>query len=102
MQHGRALVRISIDRIPQKSDYILISVGAHIHPQNPVLHIGGHLNFSIEGRLWQTCTLEFICCILLQVLTCFIDQFVLFVKGFRIYFFFFSLWIIVPYMDPFE
>ncbi|CAB4305668.1 unnamed protein product [Prunus armeniaca] len=49
MRHGRALVRISIDRIPQKSDYILISVGAHIHPQNPVLHIGSHLNFSIEG-----------------------------------------------------
>lgn len=49
MRHGRALVRISIASIPLKSDYILISVGAHIHPQNPVIHIGSHVNFSIEG-----------------------------------------------------
>ncbi|KAM0958021.1 hypothetical protein EV1_023125 [Malus domestica] len=49
MRHGRALVRISIHRMPQKSDYILVSVGAHIHPQNPVLRTGSHLNFSIEG-----------------------------------------------------
>ncbi|PRQ54034.1 putative invasin/intimin cell-adhesion [Rosa chinensis] len=49
MRHGRALVRVSIASIPLKSDYILISVGAHIHPQNPVIHIGSHVNFSIEG-----------------------------------------------------
>ncbi|XP_050383609.1 nuclear pore complex protein GP210 [Argentina anserina] len=49
MRHGRALVRVSIASIPLKSDYILISVGAHIHPQNPVIHIGSQVNFSIEG-----------------------------------------------------
>ncbi|XP_004304654.1 PREDICTED: nuclear pore membrane glycoprotein 210-like [Fragaria vesca subsp. vesca] len=49
MRHGRALVRVSIASMPLKSDYILISVGAHIHPQNPVIHIGSHVNFSIEG-----------------------------------------------------
>ncbi|KAA8548147.1 hypothetical protein F0562_004591 [Nyssa sinensis] len=49
MRHGRALVRISFSSNPQKSDYMMISVGAHLHPQNPVLHIGSHLNFSMEG-----------------------------------------------------
>ncbi|EXC20346.1 hypothetical protein L484_020567 [Morus notabilis] len=49
IRHGRALLRVSIDSIPQKSDYMLISVGAYIHPQNPVLPKGSHVNFSIEG-----------------------------------------------------
>ncbi|XP_062106942.1 nuclear pore complex protein GP210 isoform X1 [Humulus lupulus] len=59
IRHGRALLRISIDNIPQKSDYVLVScltayrsliaVGAHIHPQNPVLPKGSRVNFSVEG-----------------------------------------------------
>ncbi|XP_022934341.1 nuclear pore complex protein GP210 isoform X2 [Cucurbita moschata] len=48
-QHGRALVQVSIDKNPEKSDYILISVGALIHPQDPVILVGSHLNFSIKG-----------------------------------------------------
>ncbi|KAK4603548.1 hypothetical protein RGQ29_012174 [Quercus rubra] len=49
LRHGRALIRVSMSSSPLKSDYILISVGAHVHPQNPVLHKGSYLNFSIEG-----------------------------------------------------
>ncbi|XP_042500148.1 nuclear pore complex protein GP210 [Macadamia integrifolia] len=49
MHHGRALVRISIHEQSEKSDYMMISVGAHLHPQNPVLPVGHYLNFSIEG-----------------------------------------------------
>ncbi|TYI63709.1 hypothetical protein E1A91_D09G035200v1 [Gossypium mustelinum] len=49
MRHGRALLRVSIDNHPQKSDYMLISVGAYVHPQNPVLHQGSSINFSVVG-----------------------------------------------------
>ncbi|KAK4272113.1 hypothetical protein QN277_020709 [Acacia crassicarpa] len=49
MRHGKALVRISLSEAPQKSDFMLIRVGAHINPQNPVLHIGSPLNFIIKG-----------------------------------------------------
>lgn len=37
---GRALLRISIKSTPEKSDYMLISVGAHLYLQNPVLPRG--------------------------------------------------------------
>ncbi|MED6170545.1 hypothetical protein PIB30_032004 [Stylosanthes scabra] len=49
IREGKALVRVSISEAPQKSDYVLIRVGAHIHPQNPVVHIGSPLNFSVKG-----------------------------------------------------
>ncbi|KAH1248383.1 Nuclear pore complex protein [Glycine max] len=49
IQHGKALVRVAISEDLQKSDYVLIRVGAHIYPQNPVLHIGSPLNLSIKG-----------------------------------------------------
>lgn len=49
MHHGKALVQISFSSDPQKADYFLISVGAHLYPQNPVLHLGSRVNFSIEG-----------------------------------------------------
>ncbi|KAF9666359.1 hypothetical protein SADUNF_Sadunf16G0221300 [Salix dunnii] len=49
MQTGRALVRVSMNSNPQKFDYILVSVGAHLHPQNPVLQHGSSLNFSVIG-----------------------------------------------------
>ncbi|KAE8021482.1 hypothetical protein FH972_007367 [Carpinus fangiana] len=49
IRHGRALVRVSMSGSLVKSDYVLISVGAQIHPQTPVLHKGGYLNFSVEG-----------------------------------------------------
>ncbi|KAK9676341.1 hypothetical protein RND81_11G070500 [Saponaria officinalis] len=48
MHHGRSLVQVRINS-KQKSDYILISVGAHIHPQNPVLLPGSYVNFSVAG-----------------------------------------------------
>ncbi|KAJ4729295.1 nuclear pore complex protein [Melia azedarach] len=48
-RYGRALVRVSINKSPQKSDYILISVGAHVYPHNPVVNVGGSLDFSVEG-----------------------------------------------------
>ncbi|KAK6928386.1 hypothetical protein RJ641_006977 [Dillenia turbinata] len=51
---GRALVRVSIDGNPHKSDYILVSVGPQIHPCNPVIYLGSCLNFSIQGSKDQT------------------------------------------------
>lgn len=32
--------------------FLQIRVGAHIYPQNPVLHIGSPLNLSIKGTLY--------------------------------------------------
>ncbi|GLU11334.1 hypothetical protein SLE2022_280890 [Rubroshorea leprosula] len=49
MRHGRALLRVSIRGSPKKADYMLISVGAHVYPRNPVLHAGSCLNFSVSG-----------------------------------------------------
>ncbi|XP_029128898.1 nuclear pore complex protein GP210 isoform X2 [Cajanus cajan] len=49
IRHGKALVRITISEGLKKSDYLLIRVGAHIHPQNPVLHVGSPLNLSVKG-----------------------------------------------------
>ncbi|KAL6960548.1 hypothetical protein U1Q18_038311 [Sarracenia purpurea var. burkii] len=49
MQHGRALVRVSFNSNLQKSDYVMISIGAYLYPQNPVLQVGIRLNFSVEG-----------------------------------------------------
>lgn len=49
LHHGKALVQISFSSNPRKSDYLLISVGARLYPQNPVLKLGNRLNFSIEG-----------------------------------------------------
>lgn len=49
VRHGRAPVRVSFNSNLQKSDYIMISVGSHLYPQNPVLHLGSRLNFSVEG-----------------------------------------------------
>lgn len=49
IRRGRALVRVSMSSSPLKSDYMLVSVGAHIHPQNPILHKRSHITFIIEG-----------------------------------------------------
>ncbi|KAF7130117.1 hypothetical protein RHSIM_Rhsim10G0015700 [Rhododendron simsii] len=49
MRHGRALVQVSFSSNPQKSDYVMISIGAHLYPRNPVLRLGNQLNFSVEG-----------------------------------------------------
>ncbi|KAL5860539.1 hypothetical protein ACOSQ4_001835 [Xanthoceras sorbifolium] len=49
LRHGRALVQVSINNSPRKSDYILISVGAHVYPQDPILHVGNGLDFSVQG-----------------------------------------------------
>ncbi|KAI4366879.1 hypothetical protein MLD38_022689 [Melastoma candidum] len=49
VRHGTALVQLSIDGKPRKSDYILISVGGYIFPQNPVIHVGGLVTFCLQG-----------------------------------------------------
>ncbi|KAK4782397.1 hypothetical protein SAY86_016499 [Trapa natans] len=49
VNHGIALLRLSIRGSPRKADYVLLSVGAQIHPQNPTVHLGRSLNFSMEG-----------------------------------------------------
>lgn len=46
---GKALVRVAFINNPQKSDYVMIFVGAHMYPLNPVLSLGSHLNFSVNG-----------------------------------------------------
>ncbi|XP_073140167.1 nuclear pore complex protein GP210 [Henckelia pumila] len=46
---GIALLQISLINNPQKSDYVLISVGPHLYPQNPVMYQGTSLNFGIKG-----------------------------------------------------
>uniref|UniRef100_A0A1D1XKT8 Nuclear pore membrane glycoprotein 210-like n=2 Tax=Anthurium amnicola TaxID=1678845 RepID=A0A1D1XKT8_9ARAE len=46
---GVALVKIAIDHNPQKSVYILVSVGAQLYPMNPVLYVGHVLKFSRTG-----------------------------------------------------
>ncbi|KAI5433340.1 hypothetical protein KIW84_020574 [Lathyrus oleraceus] len=45
----KVLVRVAFSEAQQKSDYVLIRVGAHVYPRNPVLHIGSPLNLSIKG-----------------------------------------------------
>ncbi|KAL8139518.1 hypothetical protein V2J09_005539 [Rumex salicifolius] len=49
LHNGKALVRVRLNHDPHKSDYILISVGAHIHPRNHILHTGGIAKFCIRG-----------------------------------------------------
>lgn len=49
VQHGTALLRVSISGSTRKSDYALVSVGAFIYPQNPIFHIGNSLEFNLEG-----------------------------------------------------
>ncbi|CAM8898328.1 unnamed protein product [Rhodiola kirilowii] len=46
---GRALVQLSSNLGLEKTDYVLISVGAHLYPQNPVLQVGRSLVFGIDG-----------------------------------------------------
>lgn len=46
---GIALLQISFINNPQKSDYVLISAGPLLYPQNPVMHHGTSLNFGIKG-----------------------------------------------------
>ncbi|CAN6929466.1 unnamed protein product [Brassica oleracea] len=51
IKHGKALIRVSIGGNLRKADYVLVSVGAHIHPQKPVIHTGNMLNFSVTGKM---------------------------------------------------
>ncbi|KAL3526095.1 hypothetical protein ACH5RR_014467 [Cinchona calisaya] len=50
---GKALVQVAFINNPQKSDYVLIFVGGHLYPLNPVLRLGSHLNFSVKGLTGQ-------------------------------------------------
>lgn len=47
--HGTALVRLHISHPSRKSDFIMVSVGAQMHPRDVVIHSGQHLNFTIIG-----------------------------------------------------
>ncbi|KAJ1693956.1 hypothetical protein LUZ63_010654 [Rhynchospora breviuscula] len=46
---GTALVKISIESNPKKSDFIVVSVGAQIYPRDLNLCVGQYVNFSIVG-----------------------------------------------------
>lgn len=52
--HGTALVRLHINHIPSKADFIMVSVGAQMHPRDVILHSGQHLNFTIIGDSMDT------------------------------------------------
>ncbi|XP_062193278.1 nuclear pore complex protein GP210 [Phragmites australis] len=47
--HGTALIRLHVNHIPKKADFIMVSVGAQMYPRDVVLHSGQHLNFTIIG-----------------------------------------------------
>ncbi|KAL6838421.1 hypothetical protein ACP4OV_031666 [Aristida adscensionis] len=47
--HGTALIRLHVNHTPKKADFLMVSVGAQMHPRDVVLHSGQHLNFSIIG-----------------------------------------------------
>ncbi|KAL6601453.1 hypothetical protein ACP70R_044673 [Stipagrostis hirtigluma subsp. patula] len=47
--HGTALIRLHINHIPKKADFIMVSVGAQMYPRDVILHSGQHLNFTIIG-----------------------------------------------------
>ncbi|KAF5204727.1 Nuclear pore membrane glycoprotein [Thalictrum thalictroides] len=49
LRHGTALIRVSMNKDPHKSDYMMISVGAHLYPHNAVIDLGSHVNFSVDG-----------------------------------------------------
>lgn len=46
---GKALLRIAFTNNPQKTDYVMIVVGAQLRPLNPILRPGSRLNFNVEG-----------------------------------------------------
>ncbi|WOL18742.1 nuclear pore complex protein [Canna indica] len=46
---GNALVRISINNNPRKVAFMLVTVGAQLHPRSPVLRVGQRLNFTLIG-----------------------------------------------------
>lgn len=47
--HGTALVRLHTNNVPNKVDFIMVSVGAQIYPRDVILHSGQHLNFTVIG-----------------------------------------------------
>ncbi|KAF8692700.1 hypothetical protein HU200_039534 [Digitaria exilis] len=47
--YGTALIRLHVNYIPKKADFILVSVGAQMYPRDVILHSGQHLNFTIIG-----------------------------------------------------
>uniref|UniRef100_A0A7N0VCU3 Uncharacterized protein n=1 Tax=Kalanchoe fedtschenkoi TaxID=63787 RepID=A0A7N0VCU3_KALFE len=51
VSRGRALVQLSTNLGLPKTDNVLISVGARLYPQNPVLQVGRSLDFGIEGLI---------------------------------------------------
>ncbi|CAL5090263.1 unnamed protein product [Urochloa decumbens] len=52
--HGTALIRLHVNHIPNKADFIMVSVGAQMYPRDVILHSGQHLNFTIIGDRMDT------------------------------------------------
>ncbi|RLM86258.1 hypothetical protein C2845_PM04G10100 [Panicum miliaceum] len=52
--HGTALIRLHVNHIPNKADFIMVSVGAQMYPRDVILHSGQHLNFTIIGDSMDT------------------------------------------------
>uniref|UniRef100_K3ZPX0 BIG2 domain-containing protein n=1 Tax=Setaria italica TaxID=4555 RepID=K3ZPX0_SETIT len=52
--HGTALIRLRINHIPNKADFIMVSVGAQMYPRDVILHSGQHLNFTVIGDGMET------------------------------------------------
>ncbi|MCO5578577.1 hypothetical protein L7F22_032421 [Adiantum nelumboides] len=50
LRQGAALIRISQVGNPTVVEYFLVYVGAFIYPRNPVVHVGGRINFSLTGK----------------------------------------------------
>ena len=40
LRQGRALVRLTLQNNPHRTEFVLIRVGSYISPRNPVLHVG--------------------------------------------------------------
>ncbi|ONM20896.1 Nuclear pore complex protein GP210 [Zea mays] len=53
--HGTALVRLHTNNVPNKVDFIMVSVGAQIYPRDVILHSGQHLNFTVIGDSMDMC-----------------------------------------------
>ncbi|KAH7441880.1 hypothetical protein KP509_03G060400 [Ceratopteris richardii] len=50
LKQGTAMIRLSQVGNTDIVDYLLVDVGASILPRNPVIHVGGHVNFSLAGK----------------------------------------------------
>ncbi|KAJ7521110.1 hypothetical protein O6H91_19G038600 [Diphasiastrum complanatum] len=50
IRQGTALIRVCYKGNRHISDFVLIHVGVYLAPQNPMVHFGSHVNFSVIGK----------------------------------------------------